>query len=113
MMFLSNLKKMDWLLNGMILLLAVFSLVTIYSIAPNLCWQQLLWFALAFGIIIALAQIDWRPLINYRWIVFGIYFFAILLLILTYFLLPLLEAPGVGWYLAHCIFKQWSLLKLL
>ena len=79
---------MDWWLNGCLLFLAATSLTMIYSAKPSLFYQQLIWFALAFFMIFVMAQIDWRPLVNYRWIIFSIYFFSIALLIATYFFAP-------------------------
>lgn len=84
-------KRMDWLINGCILFLTAASLATIYSARPNLFWQQLVWFMFAWAAIFILAQIDWRPLINYRWIIFAIYFFSIALLVVTYFFAPMIR----------------------
>ncbi|MEK7115127.1 MAG: FtsW/RodA/SpoVE family cell cycle protein [Patescibacteria group bacterium] len=90
-MFFQSIKKMDWWLNGCILFLATASLTMIYSAKPSLFYQQSVWFILAFITIIIFAQIDWRPLINYRWIIFSIYFFSIALLVVTYFFAPVIR----------------------
>lgn len=79
---------MDWWLNGAVFFLALMSLLTIYSLAPHLFWYQLIWFGLGFLLIWGLSLIDWRPLINYRLIVFGIYLAALLLLLITYLFAP-------------------------
>jgi len=87
---------MDWPLNGAVLLLAAMSLTTIFSVARNLFWYQLIWFVLGLLIIIFFSQVDWRPLINYRWFVFAIYAISLLLLVVA-----LLFAPAIrgvrGW----------------
>ena len=75
-------------MNGCVLFLAVISLLTIYSVKQSLFWQQAIWFGLVFLVIIIFSQIDWRPLTNYRSIIFGIYIFSILLLVITYFFAP-------------------------
>lgn len=82
------LKRQDWLLNLTILLLSVFSLTIIFSISGKLFWQQLAWFVFGFLLVFLLSQIDFRPLVNHRWLIFGIYIFAILLLILTFIVAP-------------------------
>lgn len=94
--FFSNLKRMDWPLNGSVLLLAVMSLITIYSVARDLFWQQFIWFALGLIVIIIFTQIDWRPLINYRWVVFSVYLIGVTLLIVTFFFAPAIRGVR-GW----------------
>ena len=91
-----NLKRVDWVLNGIVLALAIFSLITISSIAPHLFWQQLIWFILGFGLILLFSQIDWRPLINHRWIIFSIYFFFVGLLGITFLFAPTIRGIR-GW----------------
>lgn len=82
------LKHQDWLLNAAVIFLAFASLVSLSSINMELFWQQLIWFVVGFGVIFLFASIDWRPLANYRWLIFVIYTFSILLLVATYFLAP-------------------------
>lgn len=82
------LKRLDWVLMSCLILLATVSLLTVYSVDKDLFQQQFLWFLLVFFIIFGLAFIDWRPLVNYRFLIFGIYFFSVALLIATYFFAP-------------------------
>lgn len=82
---LSLLKRMDWIINGCVLALTAASLLILYSINYSNFIQQAIWFLLAFIVIFVFAQIDWRPLLNYRSLIFGIYFFVIALLVVTYF----------------------------
>ncbi len=86
--YLSNFKKTDWLLNGNFAVLAFLSALTINSVAPHLFYYQLAWIFLSAITIFIFSQIDWRPLINYRWLVFSIYVFALVLLVITFFLAP-------------------------
>lgn len=95
-MFLSNAKRMDWALNGAVLALSLIGLLTIYSVAPALFWPQLTWFLVSIIFIVGFAQINWRPLINYRWLVFGIYLVGVFLLILTFFFAPTIRGIR-GW----------------
>ena len=81
-------NKLDWILNFGIIFLLGTGLLSLASAAPDLFWRQLLWAALAGGMIILFAKVDWRPLVNYRWFIYGIYGFSILLLILTYLIAP-------------------------
>lgn len=85
---LTFLKRQDWFLNAAIIFLATASLVILSSIDRLLFWQQFIWFLIGFGIILAFSFIDWRPLINYRWLIFGIYAASILLLIATFIFAP-------------------------
>lgn len=81
-------RRQDWFLNSALLFLAASSLLILSSIDRALFWPQLIWFVIAFGVMQAFAFIDWRPFFNYRWIVFGVYLFAILLLAATFFFAP-------------------------
>src|SRR3989338_400725 len=90
------LKRLDWILNGGILFLAGAGLVLLASAAPRLAGWQLLWVALGFGVILFLADFDWRSFINYRWFVWGIYILAVLLLFATYFFAPAIRGVR-GW----------------
>ena len=87
----SSLRRFDWSLNFSLLILAVASLLTIYSIDRDNFYPQLLWFSLAALIIFFFLQLDWRPLVNYRWLIFGIYLAALVLLLLTYFFAPVIR----------------------
>ena len=86
----SLLRRQDWYLNSAIFFLALASFLILFSINQLFFWRQLIWWCAAFLIIFLFAQIDWRPLINYRWIIFSIYGASILLLAIT-----LLAAPTI------------------
>lgn len=93
---ISNFKKMDWSLNVAVLMLAIISLATVYSVAKELFWYQFVWFTLGMTSIFILSQIDWRPLINYRSVIFIIYLIGLALLTVTLFFAP--EIRGIrGW----------------
>lgn len=87
-MFFLNIKNMDWGINGAIGLLGIMSVAIISSIASDLIWQQIISFSIMWGCIIVMTQVDWRPLVNYRWVIYGIYGCAVLLLTLTFFFAP-------------------------
>lgn len=81
-------KRQDWILNSAVLFLAVASLAAIYSGSPALFRYQAMWFVLGFSAFFLFTKIDWRPLINYRWLIFGIYFLVLALLVATLFFAP-------------------------
>lgn len=83
-----NLKRLDWILNFGVLFLFGAGLLSLVSAAPRLAGWQLLWGAVGAAIVLFFANFDWRPFINYRWFIFGIYALSIVLLIITYFLAP-------------------------
>ncbi|MDP2598375.1 MAG: FtsW/RodA/SpoVE family cell cycle protein [Candidatus Liptonbacteria bacterium] len=60
------------------------SLVTLSSIASNLFWLQLLWAIAGVGVIIFFYFFDWRTILNYRWIIGGLYASVVLLLFFVY-----------------------------
>lgn len=85
---ITNLKRLDWILNFGILFLFGAGILSLASAAPHLAQAQLLWGVIGAIIVILLANFDWRSFINYRWFVFGIYGLSIVLLIITYFFAP-------------------------
>ncbi len=82
------LKRHDWYLNAAIFLLAAASLTILYSIDTMFFWRQLVWWLIAIAVIFLFSWVDWRPLINYRWIIFSIYGFVVFLLIITLLIAP-------------------------
>lgn len=83
-------------MNGAVAFLALCSLLILSSISTTLFVQQLVSFALAALIIAGCALADWRPLVNYRWLVFGFYLFAVALLAVTLVLAPRIHGTH-GW----------------
>lgn len=81
-------KRQDWLLNASIFGLICLSLIMLRSIGAELFTQQLGWAVLAILVIFIFAHIDWRALAAYKWIIVGIYFMALALLLLTYLFAP-------------------------
>lgn len=88
---LIGLKKMDWVINGCVAALATASLLVIYSINYDNFTQQAIWFGLGLMVIIVFSQIDWRPLMARRGIIFSIYLAAVALLVATYFFAPVIR----------------------
>lgn len=90
------LKQFDWKLNLAVLFLMAAGLTALLSTAPSLFYKQLLWTVFGFVLIFLIIRFDWRPYINYRGVIFGLYFLSILLLIATYFLAPTIRGTK-GW----------------
>ena len=82
------LKNFDWKLNLSVFLLIGGGLLSLISSKPDLFWKQLLFLAIGLIFMFLVIRFDWRPFINHRGVIFGIYFFIILLLIITYIFAP-------------------------
>lgn len=93
---MSFIKSLDWKLNLAALFLMAAGLTSLLSTAPSLFYKQLLWIVFGFVLIFLIIRFDWRPYINYRGVIFGLYFLSILLLIATYFLAPTIRGIK-GW----------------
>lgn len=85
--YLSDLKKMDWLLLAPVLLLIIFGLATLYTANLNVenpDWttfnKQLLSAGLGLIGLLAIKLIDYRRLANYSWL---IYFTSLMLLVIV------------------------------
>ncbi|MEK7180964.1 MAG: FtsW/RodA/SpoVE family cell cycle protein [Patescibacteria group bacterium] len=61
------------------------SLVVLSSISSQIFLLQGAWVLLSVLIFLIFFFVDWRSFLNYRWLVLGLYFFSIALLILTHF----------------------------
>lgn len=105
MNFLAAIKKQDWILNAAIVFLGLAGLVSLLSGGPRqFLYQQLVWYALGWTIVLVLSRVDWRPLINQPKFIYGIYIFAILLLAATYFL-----APSIRGIRSWLVIGQWQI----
>ena len=82
------LKRLDWFLNLSIFFLFGAGLLSLASTAPRLFLSQLLWGVIGLGVMIWVANFDWRSFVNYRWFIFGIYGLSIFLLLITYLIAP-------------------------
>jgi len=73
-----NIKKLDWLLIIGLFLLALASLLSLASSDMNFFWRQLVWYSLAFILIIPGAFLNWRLLINHSWFRYGLYWLSVI-----------------------------------
>lgn len=90
------LKQLNWRLNCSVLFLSAMGLLSLLSTKPELFYKQLLWHLIGFILFFLIIRLDWRPLINYKGVIIGIYIFVVLLLLATLAFAPV--ARGVrGW----------------
>ncbi len=66
-------------------------LVTLSSISIHLFWLQLVWVALGTLIIVFFRFVDWRLILNYRWVIGGLYALSVALLLAAYVGGPLIR----------------------
>ncbi len=85
------LGRYDWWLNGAILVLGAASLLAIGSISQRLFILQGVWLLLAIFCIWFLPRVDFRPVANYRWMIFGFYLASVILLLATLIFAPLIN----------------------
>ena len=109
---LSFIKSLDWKLNGAIFVLMAASFVSLASTAPELFQKQMFWYLLGITVASGIIYFDWRPLINYRGVILGVYVSIVLMLVLT--LLIGTEIRGVkGWMsIANFQFQPAELAKV-
>ena len=81
-------RTIYWPLIAPVTLLTISSLLILSSISERFFISQLLWISLGAGFMILFYFFDWRPFINYRWIVGSVYIAIILLLLATYIFAP-------------------------
>jgi len=83
-MFIRNLRNFDWVLLGLVVVLASMSLVTLFSVSSFYFSKQVIWFVLGLLIIIFGSQLNWQWLFTQPWFRYGFYWFSVILLIITY-----------------------------
>ena len=76
----SSWRKFDWFLFSALLVIALASLISLLSSNVVLFYKQLVWYVIAFFIILFSARIDWRGLIKEPYFRYGIYWLAVVLL---------------------------------
>ncbi|MEK7542882.1 MAG: FtsW/RodA/SpoVE family cell cycle protein [Patescibacteria group bacterium] len=79
-----RLRYFDWVLIGGLALLAAASLLSLASSDSELFSRQLIWYVIAFAVIISGSFIDWRWLGSQVWFRYGLYGFSLLLLIISH-----------------------------
>jgi len=109
---MSVFKRQDWFLYGSVFFLALASLVGIMSGASELFPEQLIWFALAFGIIFLLSNVDMRPIINYRSYLLGAYLISLVLLLSTLFFAPVIREAQSWLVFGSFQFQPSELMKI-
>ncbi|MDP3888862.1 MAG: rod shape-determining protein RodA [bacterium] len=86
-------RGFDFLIPLFIFIIAVLSLALLWSIAPNLFFQQLIFFVFGFALFLLFSQIDFRIYQNLRWI---FYAGSLSFLVLT-FILGEITRGSVRW----------------
>lgn len=72
-------------------ILMVASLTVLSSVSPHLFFLQSIWFAIGWGIILLFRFFDWRGIVRHEWFIWGLYGGALLLLILGFFVNPVIR----------------------
>jgi len=80
--------KLDWGMLGAIFVLIIAGLLVLASSDTELFFKQLIWLVAALLLMLGLPLVNLKALFSYRWFILGIYFFILLLLIITYFVAP-------------------------
>lgn len=93
---MSFLRKLDWQINSALLFIMAASLTILISSRSDLFWKQLVFWLIGFVLILLVLRFDWRPYINYRGVIFSIYFLLIALLFVTRFFAPSIRGVR-GW----------------
>ncbi|MFA4999171.1 MAG: FtsW/RodA/SpoVE family cell cycle protein [Parcubacteria group bacterium] len=78
-------KRADWILNAAIIFLALAGLLVLLSSSQDLFTKQIIFLGIGMIFLIATPMFDLRHLVNYRWLIFLILAFSVLLLVLTHF----------------------------
>jgi rod shape determining protein RodA len=75
---------LDWKLIAALAFIAAASIVSLSSFAPSFAWSQLVWFGVAFSLIVWGSRLDWRWLGGQAWFRYGLYWLSVAFLIATH-----------------------------
>lgn len=92
--------------------LIIAGLITLSSISPHLFSLQLIWVALGSLLVGIFLFIDWRTILNYRWLIAGFYIFVIGLLVFVYLGGPVIRGARSWLVLGPINFQPVELLKV-
>ena len=100
--FLSQLKKLDWVIISSASLVACFGLAGIYSasLAKNdfLNFQkQVIFFVIGLGLMLAISFFDYRVIMNNPYLILFLYFLSLAFVAGLYFFAPVIRGTR-GWY---------------
>jgi rod shape determining protein RodA len=103
---------LDWKLIAAIAFIAAASMVSLASFAPALAWSQLIWFGIAFTLMIWGSRFDWRWIGSQTWFRYGLYWLSVALLIATHFQTTLIRGTKSWLVLGPAQFQPAELAKL-
>ena len=87
--------------------------MSLASTSPTLFHKQIIWAVISLVVLFLLVVFDWRPFVNYKGVVFGLYLLGVILLVATYFLAPSIRGVR-GWIvLGGFQFQVSELVKLI
>ena len=84
-MFFSQIRRLDLALTGGIFVLALFSLVSLYSFNRVLFQKQLIWYILFFLTVFFGSYVNWRWLITQAWFRHSLYWVSVFLVFIANF----------------------------
>ncbi|MFA5386319.1 MAG: FtsW/RodA/SpoVE family cell cycle protein [Candidatus Paceibacterota bacterium] len=108
----SILKKLDWPLMSSMFFIMLVSSISLLSSSPAKLRQQLVWYLIGAIIFFLILKINWKPITNYWGVIVGIYFFVILLLVVTYFFAPSIRGTRSWLQIGGFQFQPSELAKL-
>jgi rod shape determining protein RodA len=87
-------------------------LITLSALSTHLFFLQLVWIALGICVVLFFVFFDWHFILNYRWLIGGLYVLSILLLILVYFKGPVVRNVRSWFVLGPFAFQPIELAKI-
>lgn len=108
----STFRKLDWPLMSSMFFIMLVSSVSLLSSSSAKFQQQLVWYLIGALIFFLILKINWKPITNYWGVIVGIYFFVILLLVVTYFFAPSIRGAKSWLQIGNFLFQPSELAKL-
>ncbi|MDI6734193.1 MAG: FtsW/RodA/SpoVE family cell cycle protein [Patescibacteria group bacterium] len=107
-----RIRNFDWILLTSIIVVAFASLITLVSSDVNSFWRQLIWYILVFIVIFFGVHLDWRWLGGQSWFRNGLYWFSVVLLVLSNLQLRTVRGTRSWLFLGSFQFEPVELAKL-
>lgn len=87
-------------------------LVVLSSISERFFYLQATWSVIGILVVLFFWRVDWRAILNYRWLLWGIYALAIALLLVAYFTSPVIRNTRSWIVLGPFTFQPVELAKI-
>jgi len=87
-------------------------LIVLSSVSRHLFFLQLIWAALGIAVVALFMRVDWHLILNYRWVIWGLYSVGVILLAVTFGVAPIIRNTRSWLVFGPLTFQPVELVKI-